>query len=216
MSTPIVSDVSGVSRGACLGLMNNVDLRPRGPSPQQRPCCPPRLSSSWRPSPSARSTAPAPQPPSPPPAPSVSQSASDTTGTTQIVLRLSNGTATATLTDTAGAAVRCTATGAADPARPDGPGEARAPPTAIAVGKAERTTDPEVAGPYYWPPRGDVAVVYDDLDQTVPPPGLVQLGTVTSGLPTIAAAGNRFAGSIRRPIRCFQPSCRDIAGAVSR
>ena len=52
---------------------------------------------------------------------------------------------------------------------------------------------------YYWPPSGDLAIVYDDLDQTVPPPGLIQLGTITSGLPVIAAAGNRLTISVERP-----------------
>ena len=55
-----------------------------------------------------------------------------------------------------------------------------------------------MAGLYYWPPSGDVGIVYDDLGQTVPPPGMVQLGTVTSRLPTIASAGNRFTVSIER------------------
>ena len=61
-----------------------------------------------------------------------------------------------------------------------------------------RVLGPEVAGLYDWPPSGDVGIVYDDLGQTVPPPGMVQLGTVTSGLRTIASAGNRFTVSIVR------------------
>ena len=36
-----------------------------------------------------------------------------------------------------------------------------------------------------------MAVFYDDLGQTVPPPGLVRLGAVDGGLDAIAAAGNR-------------------------
>ena len=54
-----------------------------------------------------------------------------------------------------------------------------------------------MAGLYYWPPSGDVGIVYDDLGQTVPPPGMVQLGTVTAAA-TIASAGNRFTVSIER------------------
>jgi hypothetical protein len=70
-------------------------------------------------------------------------------------------------------------------------------PTALAVTDAERVIDPEVAGLYYWPPSGDSAIVYDDLDQTVPP-GMIELDTVSRRLPTIAAAGNRFTVTIDR------------------
>ena len=97
-----------------------------------------------------------------------------------------------------GAGVRRTVAGTADPARPDGPGEVRTPAGPLTVADAGRVLDPEVAGLYYWPPSGDIGIVYDDLGQTVPPPGMVQLGTVTSGLPTIASAGNRFTVSIER------------------
>ena len=37
-----------------------------------------------------------------------------------------------------------------------------------------------------------MAVFYDDLGQTVPPPGLVRLGTVDGGVDSIADAGNRI------------------------
>jgi hypothetical protein len=60
----------------------------------------------------------------------------------------------------------------------------------------ERVTDPEAAGLYYWLPSGDLGILYDHLGQTVPPPGMVQLGTVTSGLDTIASADRRFTVSI--------------------
>jgi hypothetical protein len=42
-------------------------------------------------------------------------------------------------------------------------------------------------------------VVYDALGQSVPPPGLVRLGTADAGLSAIAAAGNHFTMMIRRP-----------------
>ena len=45
---------------------------------------------------------------------------------------------------------------------------------------------------------GDLAVVDDDLGQSVRAPGLVELGTVTTGLAGIAAAGNRFTVSFER------------------
>jgi hypothetical protein len=71
-------------------------------------------------------------------------------------------------------------------------------PRPLTVPDAERIIDPQLAGLYYWPPSGDIGIFYDDLGQTVPPPGLVPLGTVTSGLPTIASAGNRFTVSIEQ------------------
>ncbi len=133
------------------------------------------------------------------PTPSVSQPVSDLTAATQVVLRLPDGAATATLTDTAAARqfaailpVRLTLRD------PMGQAKSGRLPTVLAVADADRTTDPAVAGLYYWPPSNDIAVVYDDLGQTVPPPGLVQLGTVTDGLSVIASAGNRFTVSVER------------------
>lgn len=42
----------------------------------------------------------------------------------------------------------------------------------------------------YWSPGSQVAVVYDDIGQTVPEPGLVRLGVVDTGLDDLAAAGD--------------------------
>ncbi len=42
----------------------------------------------------------------------------------------------------------------------------------------------------YWPPGRDVFVVYDGDGLRVPSPGLVELGTVDSGLDVITAAGD--------------------------
>ena len=116
-----------------------------------------------------------------------------------MVLRLSDGTATATLEDTAAARefvaqlpVRLTLRD------PMGQAKSGRLPRPLAVADAERVIDPQLAGLYYWPPSGDIGIFYDDLGQTVPPPGMVRLGTVTSGLPTIAAAGNRFTVSIEQ------------------
>lgn len=36
---------------------------------------------------------------------------------------------------------------------------------------AARTVDPYAGGIYYWPPTGTIAVVYDDLGQTIPSQG---------------------------------------------
>lgn len=63
--------------------------------------------------------------------------------------------------------------------------------TPLPVADGGRVLDPEVGGVYYWPPSGDVAVFYEDLGQTVPPPGLVPLGAVTEGLDAVAGAGRR-------------------------
>lgn len=59
-----------------------------------------------------------------------------------------------------------------------------------------RTADPTVGAIYYWPPSADIAIVYDDLGQTVPAPGMVLIGMVDGGLDLIAAAGNRFTVQI--------------------
>ncbi|HET9563074.1 MAG TPA: cyclophilin-like fold protein [Mycobacterium sp.] len=112
------------------------------------------------------------------PAPSVTQPAADSSGGTQVVLRLSDGTATATLNDTA-AAQEFAALLPVQLTLRDPMGQAKSGrlPSPLPVADADRVIDPEVAGLYYWPPSGDIGIVYDDLGQTVPPPGMVQLGT---------------------------------------
>jgi hypothetical protein len=148
------------------------------------------------------------------PSPSVSQpaaggrrpAAGGTIGT-RVVLRLSDGTATATLADTA-AARKFAALLPVQLALRDPTGQAKSGrlPAPLTVADADRILDPELAGLYYWPPSGDVGIVYDDLGQTLPPPGMVQLGTVISGLPRIAPAGNRFTVAIERAWhRCAYP-----------
>ena len=51
--------------------------------------------------------------------------------------------------------------------------------------------DPDAGGIYYVPDSQTLAVFYDDLGQTVPPPGLIRLGAVDGDLTPVAAAGNR-------------------------
>lgn len=113
-------------------------------------------------------------------------------GETPIVLELPHGTAAAVLADTP-AAHQLAATLPVRLSLHDRMGQAKSGllPTPLETAGAERTLDPEVGGIYYWPPTGDLALFYDDLGQTVPPPGLVRLGTVTDGLPAIADAGRR-------------------------
>jgi len=41
-------------------------------------------------------------------------------------------------------------------------------------------------------PSAAIGIVDDDLGQSVPPPGMVRLGVVDSGLDIIGSAGNRF------------------------
>jgi hypothetical protein len=132
-------------------------------------------------------------------APSVTRSAADSSDGMQVVLLLSDGTATATLEDTAAAREFA----ALLPLRltlrdPMGQAKSGRLPRPLAVAGADRVIDPDAAGLYYWPPSGDIGIFYDDLGQTVPPPGMVPLGTVISGLPIIASAGNRFTVSIEQ------------------
>ena len=61
-------------------------------------------------------------------------------------------------------------------------------------------TKPLPGGIYYWPDTGTLAVYYDDLGQSVPPPGLIRLGTVDTGVvDQIAEAGGLFAVRIDAP-----------------
>lgn len=73
-------------------------------------------------------------------------------------------------------------------------------PGPIDHGSADKVIDPDVGGIYYVPDRAMIAIFYDDLGQTVPPPGLVRIGTVDgttgggteSGTEAVGAAGNRI------------------------
>ncbi|MFI7068392.1 cyclophilin-like fold protein [Kribbella sp. NPDC050124] len=60
----------------------------------------------------------------------------------------------------------------------------------ISTANSPRTLKPTAGGIYYWPETATLAVYYDDLCQTVPPPGLIQLGTLVD--PTaISQVGRR-------------------------
>jgi hypothetical protein len=116
-----------------------------------------------------------------------------------VVLRLGNGRATATLDDTPAAREFA----AILPLRlslhdPMGQAKSGPLPRRIDVSEDGRVLDPSAGEIYYWPPSGTVAIFYDDLGQTVPPPGMVRLGVLDSGLEEIASAGNRFTVSINR------------------
>jgi len=108
-------------------------------------------------------------------------------------LRVGNELATATLDSTPAAR----AFAAMLPLRlslhdPMGQAKSGKLPYRLDASGAQRVNDPEEAGIYYWPPTGDIAIFYDDLGQSVPPPGMIRLGSVDSGLAKIASAGNQF------------------------
>lgn len=62
-------------------------------------------------------------------------------------------------------------------------------PRPVPLEGAASTLKPSPGGIYYWPDTAALAVYYDDLGQSVPPPGLVRLGVVDTGLEDLAAAG---------------------------
>ena len=81
----------------------------------------------------------------------------------------------------------------------DGWGQAKSGPLPYPVrAEAERTLRPVRGGIYYWPETAALAVYYDDLGQSVPPPGLIRLGAVDAGLDEIAGAGRQVTVHIDR------------------
>lgn len=71
-------------------------------------------------------------------------------------------------------------------------------PHAVPVKGAVRTLKPTPGGLYYWPDTATLAVYYDDLDQNVPPPGLVRLGGIEADVDEIADAGHRVTVRIEQ------------------
>lgn len=68
-------------------------------------------------------------------------------------------------------------------------------PRPLPVEGAARTLRPTPGGIYYWPDTATLTVYYDDLGQSVPPPGLILLGVVDSGPDKLADAGRQ--GTVR-------------------
>lgn len=68
-------------------------------------------------------------------------------------------------------------------------------PHPIPVEGAVRTLRPTPGGIYCWPDPATLAVYYDDLGQSVPPPGLILLGVVDTGPDQLADAGRQ--GTVR-------------------
>ena len=71
-------------------------------------------------------------------------------------------------------------------------------PHELDVDHAARSRSYTVGDLSYWSPSGKIAIVYDAWGQSVPPPGLVRLGTVDIGLAAIASAGHHFTMTFRR------------------
>lgn len=63
-------------------------------------------------------------------------------------------------------------------------------PRALATSSVEPVRDPGTGGLYWVPGSAMIAIYYDDLGQTVPPPGLVRIGTVDD-LDSVVGGGHR-------------------------
>jgi hypothetical protein len=111
----------------------------------------------------------------------------------RVTMRVGDQVATATLADTpAGREFAAMLPITVDLQDPFGQAKSGAlpHPIDIAGAAAGREFHPITRGIYYWPDGGDLAVFYDALGQAVPPPGLVHLGSVDTGLDAIAARGD--------------------------
>jgi hypothetical protein len=112
-------------------------------------------------------------------------------GSVRITMTIGDQVATATLADTpAGhqlAAMLPLTVDLHDPFRQAKSGPL---PHALDVAGAVREFRPTTGGIYYWPDGGHLAVFYDALGQAVPPPGLIRLGAVDTGLDAIASRGD--------------------------
>lgn len=64
-------------------------------------------------------------------------------------------------------------------------------PRPLTVSASSRTMKPTAGGIYYWPDTATLAVYYDDLGQTVPPPGLIHLGALDADPAAIADSGRK-------------------------
>lgn len=117
-----------------------------------------------------------------------------------VLLRIPHGLATVTLDNTPAAR----AFAAQLPLRltlhdPMGQAKSGPLPSPIDITGAAPVFNPSVGELYYWAPSHTVAIFHDDLGQSVPPPGLVRLGVVTSGFCAISTSGNSL------PVR-FEPA----------
>ena len=119
------------------------------------------------------------------------------TGSARIVLRFGDEFATATLSDTP-AAREFAAMLPLQLKLRDPMGQAKSGPLPRPIDAAGSgpVFDPAVGEIYYSAPSSTFAILYDDLGQSIPDPGLVRLGVLDGGLDAIASAGNRFTVQI--------------------
>ena len=119
------------------------------------------------------------------------------TGSARIVLRFGDEFATATLSD-APAAREFAAMLPLQLKLHDPMGQAKSGPLPRPIDAAGSgpVFDPAVGEIYYSAPSSTFAILYDDLGQSIPDPGLVRLGVLDGGLDAIASAGNRFTVQI--------------------
>ena len=109
----------------------------------------------------------------------------------RVTLTVGDQVAAATLADTpAGDQLAAMLPITVDLQDPFGQAKSGVLPRGIDIAGAGAEFHPTAGGIYYWPDGGDLAVFYDALGQAVPPPGLVRLGSIDTGLDTIAARGD--------------------------
>lgn len=112
-------------------------------------------------------------------------------GSVRITMTVGDQVATATLADTpAGHQLAAMLPITVDLQDPFGQAKSGPLPHAIDVAGAAREFHPITGGIYYWSDGDQLAVFYDALGQSVPPPGLVRFGNVDTGLDAFASAGN--------------------------
>jgi hypothetical protein len=112
-------------------------------------------------------------------------------GSVRITMTVGGRVATASLADTrAGRRLAAMLPFTVDMQDPFGQAKSGPLPSALPVAGTAREFHPVTGAIYYWPDGGDLAVFYDSFGQAVPPPGLVHLGSVDTGLDAIASRGD--------------------------
>jgi hypothetical protein len=122
--------------------------------------------------------------------------------TARVVFRFTDRAVAATLVDTP-AASRLAAMLPLTIELSDAWGQAKTAPLPhrISADGSARTLKPVPGGIYYWPDTATLAVYYDDLGQTVPPPGLVRLGVLDTDLEEVADLGRHATVQIEQATR---------------
>ena len=121
-------------------------------------------------------------------------------GSVRITMTTGGKVVTATLADTPAAhQIAAMLPLTVDLRDPFGQAKSGALPHLLAIDGTNREFHPRTGEIYYWPDGGDLAIFHDALGQAVPPPGLIRLGTVDTGLDALASPGDvtvtiRWAG----------------------